>query len=103
VAAGAESESDFHDLHVYQQGSGTAANTYDLGPPNLVVAPRGLAWSPDGSRLFAVLEDGLLGSSYSLQVIDYPLLTASSLSLSGPAPVQAGQSVTLTGSAPGHH
>jgi len=88
VAAGISGNSP--DLYIYSQGGDTPLNTYSLSG----VAARGLAWAPDGTTLFAVV--GTTGG-YGLQVIDYPLLTASSLSLSGPASIDVTQSVTLTG------
>jgi len=64
------------------------------------VADGGLAWSADGSQLFAVLEyfDVNTGTfTFSLQVIDQPTLTRSILSLSGPSTADITKSVALTG------
>jgi len=64
------------------------------------IADGGLAWSADGSQLFAVLEyfDVNTGTfTFSLQVIDQPTLTRSILSLSGPSTADITKSVALTG------
>ena len=97
VAAGtANGSASNPDLYVYQQGGGTPVNTYNLASSGGSVAPRGLAWNPDGSQLFVV--DGEGSDSFALQVIAAPTLPASTLSLTGPSTADIGQAVTLTGS-----
>ncbi len=95
VAAGIMSNPSAPDIYVYQQGGDVPLNTYNLGASGANLAPRGLAWSPDGSHLFAVLQNS--DNSYSLRTIDSPTLIASSLSLAGPATAYLTKKVTLTG------
>jgi hypothetical protein len=68
-----------------------------LTAPNTgFVADDGLAFSADGSQLFAV--DQNFSGGYSLTVFDNPTLNRSALSLLGPGTAVAGTSITLTGS-----
>jgi hypothetical protein len=92
VAAGS-SES----FYIYHQGGDTALNTYNPASSGVNLAPRGLAWSPDGSKLFAVLRSSTGASTFSLQVIDHPTLIRSTLGLAGPSIAYITKSVTLTG------
>jgi hypothetical protein len=95
VAADSASSSEMPgpDLYVYQQ-NGSLANTYNLTNAAYSVFPIGLAWNPDGSQLFVVLAGG---SSFSLQVIETPTITQTTLTLTGPSTAQINQAVTLTG------
>jgi hypothetical protein len=101
VAAGTENGLTSNpDVYVYQQNGSTPANTFNLNSSGNL-APRGLAWAPDGSALFAVMaETSDTGGSttYSLQVLPYPALTPSALALTGPGTALVNQPVTLTGS-----
>ncbi|WP_436525393.1 Ig-like domain repeat protein [Actinoplanes sp. HUAS TT8] len=56
--------------------------------------PHGLAWEPDGKRLFDVIETG---STFRLEVISNPRVATSTLTLSGKSPVVPGEPVTFTG------
>ena len=96
VAAGTSNNPTHPDIYVYHQGGDTPLNTYNLGASGANLVARGLAWSTDGSRLFAVLLNGD-NTTYSLHVIDSPTLIASSLSLAGPATADVNKKVTLTG------
>jgi hypothetical protein len=102
VAAGAQNGlTTTPDLYVFQQNDGTPANTFNLNASGANVAPRGLAWTPDGSQLFAVTSyyDDIGGTTnYSLQVLGDPTLTQPALTLTGPSRVAVTRPVTLTGS-----
>jgi YVTN family beta-propeller protein len=81
VAAGSENGASPADLFVYRPNGDTPVNTYDLLKSGGDPVPRGLAWSPDGSKLFAVLL-GTTTTTYSLHVIDGPLRISTQLTLS---------------------
>ena len=80
VAAGTVNGAAPTDLYIYRPNGDTALNTYSLGNVGGNLMPRGLAWSPDGSKLFAVLQGS--STNYSLHVIDGPLLLNTKLTLS---------------------
>jgi hypothetical protein len=80
VAAGAENGVSPTDLFVYRPNGDTPVNTYNLVNSGGDLVPRGLAWSPDGSKLFALLL-APTSTSYSLHVIDGPLLISPQLTL----------------------
>jgi sugar lactone lactonase YvrE len=74
VAAGTDSSYD-PDVHVFKRGVSTPLKQYEL--PNTgtsgdsdLLAPAGLAWAPDESRLFAVSRNG--SDVYTLRVFDAP-------------------------------
>ena len=77
VAAGTANNPSSPDLYIYRQGGDTPLNTYNLASSGASLAARGLAWSPDGTKVFAVLHD----SGYSVRVIDGPTLIRPTLSL----------------------
>ncbi len=88
------------DLYIYHADSTTSLNVFTLpgSSTDFTVARRGLAWAPDGSKLFVVL--GSIANSpgsYSLQVIDNPTFTRSALTLTGPSAADITKPVTLTG------
>lgn len=95
VAAGTEYSSSSPDLYIYHPGGDVPLNAFNLASSRGLAA-RGLAWSADGSQLFAVLQTSTGG--YSLQVIDEPMLTRSALTLTGPSTAYITKTVTLTGS-----
>ncbi|MFD5481146.1 YncE family protein [Streptomyces hawaiiensis] len=77
VAAGTDSSYD-PDVHVFEQGVPTPVRQYDLpntGTPgdSDLLAPAGLAWAPDASRLFALSRNG--GDAYALRIYDTPAVT----------------------------
>ncbi len=80
VAAGTENGASPTDLFIYRPNGDTPVSTYDLANSGGNLVPRGLAWSPDGSKLFAVLQ-ATTGTTYSLHVIDGPLLIKPQLTL----------------------
>jgi hypothetical protein len=82
-------------LSVFKAG-GAAVTTVPLASEGLTVAPDGLAWSPDATKLFAVLKGG---ANYYLDVLQYPQFKASSLDLgsTGTGTFPAGSKVLLKG------
>jgi sugar lactone lactonase YvrE len=88
VAAGFGSTIDVY------QSDGTLLNVVTL-PGAEGLASAGLAWSADGTQLFAVTDNA---GTYSLTVFDTPTVTGSTLTLSGPSSAVVGKSLTLTGS-----
>lgn len=79
-------------IDVYQS-DGTLLNVVSL-PGAAGVANAGLAWSADGTELFAVTDNA---GTYSLTVYDNPTVTGSTLMLSGPPNAVVDTSLTLTG------
>lgn len=102
VAAGSEGGlTSTPDIYVYQQNAGTPASTFNLNSAGGSLPPGGLAWTPDGSQLFAVMSftnDVGGGTTYTLQAFPYPALIQSALTLSGPSTAGVAKPVTLTGS-----
>jgi hypothetical protein len=86
VAAGAAYTGE-DDVWIYRAGS--LVGSLDLGPDGLL--DDGLAWAPDGSRLYAVSGDGL-------HVLTGAALAATTVTLTGPASLTRGSAVHLTGS-----
>jgi Carboxypeptidase regulatory-like domain len=89
------------DLYTYAAGSTTAANALTLNSvySSSVLTDDGVAWV--GSAVYAVVfynaGVGTNPSQYYLQVIDQPLVTQTSLTLSAPSSVYLGKSVAITG------
>jgi hypothetical protein len=81
-------------VEIYQPG-GTLLNTLSV-PTTGYLIPAALAFSADGSKLFAVDQD--FSGGYSLTEFDNPTLNRSELTLTGPSPAVVGTTVTLTGS-----
>jgi hypothetical protein len=81
-------------VDIYQP-DGTLLNALSL-PATGYLANAGLAWSADGSEVFAISQDYTGG--YSLTVFDDPTLTRSTLTLTGPATAVLDSTFTLTGS-----
>ncbi|AXE87308.1 Ig-like domain-containing protein [Streptomyces sp. Go-475] len=100
VAAGTSSWYD-PDVHVFEPGVSTPLRQYDF--PNTgnssgsdTLAPRGLAWAPDESRLFAVSQND--ADVYSLRVLDAPTKASTTLTVNAPDTADRAKSLTLTGS-----
>lgn len=93
VAAGTNSSYDV-DVRVYRPGASAPMRTYEFGSDALL-ATAGLAFSPDGTRLYAVT--GPYGGPYSLRVLDNPTAATSTLTLSAPASATRGATVALSG------
>jgi hypothetical protein len=99
VAAGTANNPYADDVYVYHSNAGALLNSYNLSNSDTSLAARGLAWLPDGSRLFAVVSVGVPATSYALSVLAYPKLAATTLSLTGPSTAYIGTPVGLAGSA----
>jgi len=76
AAAGTTTSVPSPDLYIYPPGSATAVNTYSLyslGGAGGILAPRGLAWAPDGSQVFGMLSRG---SGFALAMVANPTVSA---------------------------
>ncbi|POX51224.1 YncE family protein [Streptomyces sp. Ru72] len=98
IAAGVDGASS-PDVYLFTQGGSTAFKTWDF-PASSPYATNtlqsaGLAWAPDGSRIFAVTEDSG-SSSLTLQVLDFPQVTTT-VTVQAPASSPRNQDLTLTG------
>ncbi|MDQ1017753.1 Ig-like domain-containing protein [Streptomyces afghaniensis] len=99
VAAGTFSWYD-PDVHVFKPGTSIPLKQYDF--PNTgtssgadTLAPAGLAWAPDESKLFAISQND--DNVYSLRVLDAPTKTSTTLTATAPATATRAKSLTLTG------
>jgi YVTN family beta-propeller protein len=100
IAAGTTTSVPSPDLYIYPPGGTTALNTYSLYSLSTlggILAPRGLAWVPDGSQVFGVLSRS---SSFALAMIANPTAppldpTTTVLNCS-PNPVAIGQATSCT-------
>lgn len=93
VAGGIDDPYD-PDVYVFRPGSGEALRTYDFGGSD-VLAPAGLAWTPDGSRLFAVSHNTAGG--YSLREFDAPTKVATTVTVDAPATATRAKKLTVKG------
>jgi hypothetical protein len=93
VAAGSYASYD-KDVYIYGAHTSTPINTYDFG--NATLATAGLAWDPDGSKLFAVTTD-VYGANPTLHVLSNPEAAASTLTLTGPTTGVPSRQLTLNG------
>ncbi|WP_369170779.1 Ig-like domain repeat protein [Streptomyces sp. R28] len=99
VAAGTFSWYD-PDVHVFKQGVSSPLKQYDF--PNTgttsgsdTLAPAGLAWAPDESKLFAVSKND--SDAYSLRIFDAPTKASTTLTAGAPATATRAKPLTLTG------
>ena len=98
VAAGADTFLPSPDLYIYPKDGTTALNAYTLYTLSTlggILQPRGLAWLPDGSKVFGVLSRV---TSYALAVVANPTITLTTLSLTAPSTAYITRPLTLTGS-----
>ncbi|MDR3084352.1 MAG: Ig-like domain-containing protein, partial [Streptomyces sp.] len=88
------------DVHIYAPDRTTPAREYDF--PNTgtssaadELVPRGLAWAPDESRLFAVSANnqGVL----TLRVMDNPAQEPSTVTVNAPTKAQRGKQLKISG------
>jgi YVTN family beta-propeller protein len=100
IAAGTTTYVPSPDLYIYPPGATTTVNAYTLytlGGPGGILAPRGLAWLPDGSQVFGVLNRT---TSYALAVIANPTVPQSDPTTTGvfcsPGSVAIGQATSCT-------
>ncbi|WP_428986006.1 Ig-like domain repeat protein [Streptomyces pyxinicus] len=90
------------DVYVFRPGSGEPVRTYDF--PNTgtssgsdLLADSGLAWSPDGSRLFAVTSNN--EGVYALRVLTSPTKAVTTVTVDAPATAARGKKLTVKGKA----
>jgi hypothetical protein len=88
------------DIYIYEPGSTTSIREYDF--PNTggssggdELPDSGLAWAPDGSRLFAVTynDEGV----YSLRTLDAPTRALTTLTVNAPATATRAKKLTVKG------
>ena len=88
-------------IAVYPPGAQTPVNEYAVPGSQIWLVNDGLAFSADGSALYAVYQDGggTPGTTVSFFVRAYHnfTATASAITLTGPAKVVRGRSLTITG------
>ncbi|WP_336246814.1 hypothetical protein [Streptomyces cupreus] len=98
IAAGVYGPS-WPDVQLFTQGNSTAYTAWDFPEPsdyaNTTLVSGGLAWAPDGSRIFAVTETSG-SSSLTLQVLNHPQV-ATTVTVQAPASSPRNQNLTLTG------
>jgi hypothetical protein len=85
------------DILIYALGGSIPTRTYSFKSVGQYLAPRGLAWAPDSSRLFTVTADGIHGTFGSpvFRVLDRPLMIQPTIAVFAPATVY-GQSRKVT-------
>ncbi|MGC9378341.1 YncE family protein [Streptomyces sp. MH13] len=87
------------DVQLFAQGTSTAYTAWDFPEPSdyadTTVVSGGLAWAPDGSRIFAVTETSG-SSSLTLRVLNHPQV-ATAVTVQAPASSPRNQDLTLTG------
>ncbi|MEU0332436.1 Ig-like domain repeat protein [Streptomyces sp. NPDC006193] len=97
VAAGIDGTYD-PDVYIFRPGSSEPVRTYEFsgtsGGSDLLVRA-GLAWAPDGSRLFAVT--GNSQGVYSLRVLDAPAKAATAVTVDAPATAARAEKLTVKG------
>ncbi|MFJ3798457.1 YncE family protein [Streptomyces sp. NPDC090088] len=88
------------DVHIFEPGVSDSVRQYDF--PNTgggsgadTLAPSGLAWAPDASKLFAVSYNS--ANVYSLRVLDDPTKADTTLTATAPATAPRAKSLTVTG------
>ncbi len=89
------------DVYVFPAGVTTPLRTYEFDPAgggDNVLQSAGLAWAPDGSRLFALTGSVSSGSApLTLRVLDDPARTAATLTVSVPATAPLDKPLTISG------
>ncbi|WP_415950100.1 hypothetical protein [Streptomyces sp. KLOTTS4A1] len=87
---------DVPDVSVYAPGAPAPLTSDEVGDATQSAAVRGLAWAPDGSRLFSVTrESGVLGLRFHSLSVATPVQTA--VALDAPATSRKRATLTLTG------
>lgn len=97
VAAG--NDSDYgQGLSVYQQGAAASVRDYDLinADGTGTLAPAGLGWAPDRSRLFAVTALRA-GSTYELRILNNPTKAVTTVSVTAPSKAPRAKKLTVKG------
>ncbi|MFE9883152.1 Ig-like domain repeat protein [Streptomyces sp. NPDC005784] len=89
------------DVYVYKPGGTKSVREYDFPDTDPSVtgadklAASGLAWAPDGSRLFAVTSN--YSGVYSLRVLEAPTKAATSITVDAPAKATRAKQFTVKG------
>nr|WP_322888007.1 WD40 repeat domain-containing protein [Wenjunlia vitaminophila] len=95
VAAGSESWSE-PDIQIFQPGATTPLRNYMFsstsGSENLGTA--GLAWEPDGTRLFAVSNNG---GTHTLRVLSAPRKSVTKITVNAPSTATRAKPLTVSG------
>jgi len=94
VAAGIMAGGDW-DLYLYRQGETTAYRTVALSWPNMDLLSRGVAWAPDGGRLFTTRFP--YSGEVILDIVTDVAKASSTIALSAPSTNPVGTPVTVTG------
>ncbi|MFF7336267.1 hypothetical protein ACFZAT_02895 [Streptomyces sp. NPDC008163] len=94
VAAGIVSGGNW-DVYVYRPGETAAYRTVALSWPHMDLLDRGLAWAPDGSRLFATRFP--YSGEVTLDIVSDLAKASSTITLSAPETNPVGTPVTVTG------
>jgi hypothetical protein len=101
VAAGIDGSYE-PDVYIFRPGSSEAVRTYDF--PNTgtssgsdLLVRAGLAWAPDGSRLFAVTRNSQ--DVVSLRVLTAPTKAATTVTVDAPATATRAKQLTVKGKA----
>ncbi|NNN36866.1 Ig-like domain repeat protein [Streptomyces sp. S3(2020)] len=88
------------DVYVYKPGGTTSVREYDF--PNTgtssagdELSDSGLAWAPDGSRLFAVTSNN--EGVYSLRVLEAPTKATTAITVDAPASATRAKKLTVKG------
>ncbi|MER5402788.1 Ig-like domain repeat protein, partial [Streptomyces sp. NPDC002599] len=92
------------DIYIYKPGSTKSVREYDFPDTDSSdtgdtggdeLAASGLAWAPDGSRLFAVTSN--YSGVYSLRVLEAPTTPATSITVDAPATATRAKQLTVKG------
>jgi YVTN family beta-propeller protein len=94
VAAGIVAGGDW-DVYLYRSGETTAYRTVALSWPYMDLLPRGVAWAPDGNRLFATRFP--YSGEVILDIVTDVAKASSTITLSAPPTNPVGTPVTVTG------
>ncbi|MEW2510362.1 Ig-like domain repeat protein [Streptomyces sp. NPDC046870] len=88
------------DVYIFKPGTSEAVRTYDF--PNTgntsgsdLLARGGLAWTPDGSRLFAVTSNS--EGVFSLRVLNAPTKAVTTVTVDAPATATRAKKLTVKG------
>ncbi|MFF0051113.1 YncE family protein [Streptomyces sp. NPDC005498] len=82
------------DVYIYRPGETAAYRTVALSPGYADLLDRGMAWAPDGNRLFTTR---FPGGEFVLDIVTDVDKASSTLTLSAPPTNPAGTPVTVTG------
>lgn len=96
VATGTADWFEDPDLYVYTRGAGQNGSTRNLHDTTGLAA-RGLHWSPDGRKLFA-LHDTHTGPTTPMTILTAPRSYVTTTTASAPAKATRGKALTVSGS-----